>query len=98
MGGLSLTDFIDYFVVAAGCKRMIISLFEAVLWVGLGTPHRLLRSLCVVLTINQPLGGFAIVTHSWIMAVLTQIPIKLGTDLHIIVLIRAMFVLSVFFI
>lgn len=30
------------------------------------------------------------------LVVLTQIPTKLGTDFHIIVLIRAMFVLSVF--
>ena len=38
-----------------------ISLSEAVLWVGSGTPHRSLRSLCVVLTINQPLRGCAAV-------------------------------------
>ena len=43
-----------------GCgKQVIISLSEAVLWVGSGTPHRSLRSLCVVLTINQPLRGCA---------------------------------------
>ena len=45
-----------------GCgKWVIISLSEAVLWVGSGTPHRSLRSLCVVLTINQPLRGCAAV-------------------------------------
>ena len=42
-------------------KRVTISLSEAVLWVGSGTPHRSLRSLCVVLTINQPLQGCAAV-------------------------------------
>ena len=30
-------------------KQVIISLSEAVLWVESGTPHRSLRSLCVVL-------------------------------------------------
>ena len=45
-----------------GCgKWVIISLSEAVLWVGSCTPHRSLRSLCVVLTINQPLRGCAAV-------------------------------------
>ena len=41
-------------------KRVTISLSEAVLW-EVGTPHRSLRSLCVVLTINQPLRGCAAV-------------------------------------
>ena len=48
------TDF------GGGDKRVIISLSKAVLLVGSGTPHRSLRSLCVVLTINQPLRGCAV--------------------------------------
>ena len=42
-------------------KMVTISLSEAVLWVGSGTPHRSLRSLCVVLTINQRLRRCAAV-------------------------------------
>ena len=42
-------------------KQVIISLSEAVLWVESGTPHRSLRSLCVVLIINQRLRRCAAV-------------------------------------
>ena len=40
-------------------KRVTISLSEAVFVGEVGTPHRSLCSLCVVLTINQPLRGCA---------------------------------------
>ena len=55
-----ISQILQIFLCGGGDdKRVIISLSEAVFWEGAGTPHRSLRSLCVVLTINQPLRGCA---------------------------------------
>ena len=47
----------------AAVKQVMISLSEVVLLGMMTTPHRSLRSLYVVLTKNQPLGGRAVVLY-----------------------------------
>ena len=48
-------------VRVVGAKRVVISISEADLLGGMCTPHRSLRSLCVVLTISQRLRRCAAV-------------------------------------